>query len=351
MGLVRQRNGQFNVPVGVATDAAFNVYVAEFNNNRVQKFVAPPSIALVSDVGNDEGREARLRILRSSADSPGSGASIVRYDIFRRIDPLPAPAAGAVPAPVASPQLAGWEQVGSISAYGESEYNAVVPTLTDATASALNYTAFFVRAATASPYQFYDAGIEYGYSVDNLPPPTPSPFTAAYAAGATQLHWGVSSAGDFSTFKLYRGASADFLPGAGNLLVATADTGFADPGAPGNYYKLSSVDRNGNESGFALVGPGQTSDVDGSALPRALELAPPGPNPARGASSIRFAVPRQGLVRLRAFDVNGRLVDVLASKQLPPGEYTVTWDLQDAGGDAALDDGEFLDVSHPGGAA
>ena len=143
----------------------------------------------------------------------------------------------------------------------------------------------------------------------------------------------MSSAGDFATFKLYRGGSAEFLPASGNLVIATADTGYADPGAAGGYYKLSAVDRNGNESGFALVGPGQTSGVDGGALPGTLDLAPPRPNPARSASVIRFILPRPGLVGLGAFDVKGRLVEALARKQLPPGEHAVTWDLRDAAGD------------------
>jgi len=32
-------------------------------------------------------------------------------------------------------------------------------------------------------------------------------------------------------------------------------------------------------------------------------------------------------------DVSGRLVAVLSSKQLPPGEHAVTWDLRDAAGE------------------
>jgi hypothetical protein len=37
-------NGQFNFAIGVATDAAGNVYVAERDNHRIQKF-GPPSPA------------------------------------------------------------------------------------------------------------------------------------------------------------------------------------------------------------------------------------------------------------------------------------------------------------------
>ena len=31
-------DGQFNYPVGVTVDSSDNVYVADFNNNRIQKF-------------------------------------------------------------------------------------------------------------------------------------------------------------------------------------------------------------------------------------------------------------------------------------------------------------------------
>jgi hypothetical protein len=329
-------DGQVNEPCGVATDATGNIYVAERDNHRVQKFVRPPSVAFVSDVRNDQGRQTQLRILRCSADAPNVGATITGYEIYRRNDALPssetvsaAPSVGAMrgwQAPGASPtgaQLAGWTYVMTAPAHGETEYNVVVPTLADATASSLEYTAYMVRAATPSPFGFYDSATENGYSVDNLPPPTPSPFAAAYAAGATHLHWSVSSASDFATFRLYRGASADFVPSAGNLVTATPDTGYADAGQAGSYYKLSAVDRNGNESLFALVGPGQTTDVlDGPALQFALEGTRP--NPARGGRMlVHFALPSNARASLELFDLAGRRIEEQAVGALGAGRHAV----------------------------
>src|SRR5262249_38651329 len=154
-----------------------------------------------------------------------------------------------------------WTYVGTAPAHGESEYYLVVPTLVDATASSLEYSAYMARSVTADPFTFYDSAIDNGFSVDNLPPPIPSPFAAAFATGTTHLHWGPSTAADFATFRLYRGASSTFIPDAGNRIAATPDTGYADPGPAGSWYKLSAVDRNGNESVFAVVGPAQTTAV------------------------------------------------------------------------------------------
>jgi hypothetical protein len=299
---------------GVACDGAGNVYVADPGDVRIQKLATPPSIAAVSDVLNDQGRQTRLRILRSSADSPGAGTPITRYDVYRRIDPLPG---------VMSAQLAGWEQVGSISARGDAEYNVVVPTLVDATASSLEYSAFFVSAATSNPLTYIDSGVGDGYSVDNLPPPTPSPFAAAYSAGTTHLHWTMSNASDFATFRLYRGASADFVPLAGNLVTATPDTGYADAGPSGGYYKLSAVDRNGNESPFALVGPGQTADVPGEPAVQ-FALAGTLPNPSHdGRLLVHFALPGGAPASLELFDLAGRRIEARAVGALGAGRHAV----------------------------
>jgi len=309
----------------VATDAAGDVYVSDSGNDRVQMFVTPATIALISDVGRDQGGQARIRFLRCSADDASSSAPIVRYDIFRRIDPLgtvttPSSPSANEPATV---ELAGWEQVGSVSAYAESEYNAVVPTLENATASSLYYTAFMVRAATATPSLYFDSAVAYGYSVDNLSPPAPNPFVAAYSGGATHLHWGVSPAGDFSSFRLYRGSSADFVPGATNLVIATADTGYTDVGPAGGYYKLTAADRNGNEGAFASVGPDQTTAVPGAPGP-VLTLERPRPNPTlAGSLTMHFVLPVAGPARLELLDVDGRRTRVWQVGGLGAGAHAV----------------------------
>jgi DNA-binding beta-propeller fold protein YncE len=38
---VCSEDGQFMTPTGVATDGSGNVYVADTNNNRIQKFACP----------------------------------------------------------------------------------------------------------------------------------------------------------------------------------------------------------------------------------------------------------------------------------------------------------------------
>ena len=127
-----------------------------------------------------------------------------------------------------------------------------MPTLADSNSSGFHKSVFFVRALTATPTTYYDSAPDSGYSVDNLPPVPPAPFTAAYTSGATRLHWGASSEPDFWYYKLYRGNSAGFATNAGSLVVSKSDTGYVDTGAAGSYYKLSAVDVNGNESNLAL---------------------------------------------------------------------------------------------------
>lgn len=70
-----------------------------------------------------------------------------------------------------------------------------------------------------------------------------------------------------------------------------------------------------------------------SAKPRLIGAAP---NPFNPHTTIRFDLPRAAVVRLRVFDVSGRLVRVLADGAFPAGLSLVSWDGRDgAGRDAA----------------
>jgi flagellar hook capping protein FlgD len=60
----------------------------------------------------------------------------------------------------------------------------------------------------------------------------------------------------------------------------------------------------------------------------------PGPNPARGATMLRFSLPGEAGVRLAIYDVAGRRVRELVSGTRPAGEHAVGWDLRDEGGQA-----------------
>jgi len=164
-----------------------------------QKVVTTAAAAIsgITDVGNDQGGAARLVFGRSPFDYLGSGTPITGYQVYRRA--IIAAAARARPAgldraadPIAV-QLAGWDYVTTVPATTEDTYQATVPTFADSNASGFHRAVLFVRAATATPGIFYDSPQDSGYSVDNLPPISPAPFTGAYASGATHLHWGANA--------------------------------------------------------------------------------------------------------------------------------------------------------------
>jgi hypothetical protein len=144
-----------------------------------------------------------------------------------------------------------------------------------------------------------------------------------YSNGATALHWGHSGEADLWVYRLYRGTSADFVPGVANLVVARSDTGFVHAGPAGGYYKLSAVDWNGNESPFALVTPGQTAGASGAdPLTFALEVVRPNPVSADRMVAA-FVLAEPGVARLELLDVAGRRVLAREVGSLGVGRHTV----------------------------
>lgn len=128
------------------------------------------------------------------------------------------------------------------------------------------------------------------------------------------------------------------MPGPSNLIATRSDTGYVDLEPSGGYYKLSAVDVNGNESGYALLTPAGTLGVAGSA-PFAFSLEGVRPNPSPGGQlRVAFVLPTAAAARLELMGVSGRrvaerevgylgagrhTVDLVAGLRLTPGLYLV----------------------------
>ena len=328
--------------------------VADIYAQRIERYGylgnPEPSILGVKDVPNDQGGFVKVGWSASYLDvDPIAG--IYEYRIWRSAPPGMAAtravlARGVTADPdeamrtgqlLSLPESATgylWELVDREPAFELPGYSVVTATTGDSVGAGNPRTAFMIEAGTSaytySPHWF--SAPDSGYSVDNLPPVVPAPFTGAYSAGATHLHWGENSDLDLAGYRLYRGASSGFTPGPGNLVSAQPDTGYADVGAAGSWYKLSAIDIHGNESLYAILGPNGTLDVPG-ALATALYFAPPSPNPAgREGTMLRFGLPMETQVTLTLFDQQGRRVRELAHGTWPAGAHAIRWDGRDDAG-------------------
>ncbi len=312
---------------------------------------AAPRITGVADVPNDQGGFVNVTWAASYKDVRPT-FPIVRYSIWRRVPTGLAAkraAAGVRVLAAGEPRPDGvgsvlrvqhamttdvyWEYVSTTPARGYAGYAAVVATTGDSLPGANPRTWFQVEAETANGIPFWDSAPDSGYSVDNLPPLAPAPFTGTYSAGASTLAWGANVEADLRGYRLYRGSSPSFVPSPANRVVEPASTAYVDPAGAPYWYKVSAVDVHGNESSVATVLPSFTTGADDAMLPRELSLAAPQPNPAPGATTLRFALPRAGAVSLAVFDPNGRRVRTLAEGERPAGEQSVRWDGRGESGD------------------
>lgn len=281
---------QLHAPTMMATDAAGSVFVSELSNYRVQKFCSPPQLLEIADIPGDEGGWARITFSRSSAEEPPSSV-LTEYTIYRLDQSPPA-----------------YVLLATIPVDGVTT-TAIVSTGGHATDAFHGVGEFEVRGLVAVPGAFVPRETNFGFSVDNLAPPAPGPFTGAYDSGVTALHWDVSSAADLEEYRLYRSDNppVDFSPA--HLIHTASDTGYADPGPAGRYYGLVAADTSGNVSAPALLGPDQTVSVPGDATSFDFRLEEITPNPVRGSDLyVHFALPDAGKAQLELIDVAGRRV-------------------------------------------
>ncbi|MFO7652318.1 MAG: FlgD immunoglobulin-like domain containing protein [Candidatus Krumholzibacteriia bacterium] len=316
----------------------------------------PARIDSIVDVPADQGGWVRIHFTRCGLDmSRGSwpDTAVVGYNVHRRVED-PALVASvldvtggtgpglfvlgdrryAVRAEKAESEMPPgvWEVVQTVYARQQETYLALAPTLADSVAGEPPFrTHYFVSAHTTEPAIFFDGAPDSGYSTDDLAPAVPTGLLVTYATAGNALNWDPPTEPDFQYHRIYRGPTADFVPGPESLVHETTGNQWTDPqGDWSHHYRVSTLDHAGNESDATSPVTASSADV---ALPTELRLVQNHPNPFNPSTTIRFDLPRTGSVDLRIYDVSGRLVRRLISgDRLPPGRRAALWDGRDDAG-------------------
>ena len=111
--------------------------------------------------------------------------------------------------------------------------------------------------------------------------------------------------------------------GGSNFTGSWSGTGSLCPVCPPEL-----AQRLGTSDGLASSGMASV----GQLTPRVLSLASPRPSPSHGSVRFTVGVPAEGSLRLRIFDVRGRLVATIRDQHENTGWREVTWDGRGASG-------------------
>jgi hypothetical protein len=244
-------------------------------------------ITSIEDVGNDQGRQARVQWSRASHDSAGTQYTVVSYSILRRVDQylrgtgadLGLEARGSYAYPPGD-----WDIVVTVPAWGEAEYSTVCPTLCDSTITeGMCWSVFFVRANTSDPLVYFDCNPDSGYSVDNLAPSAPTGLLLAN----TVLSWAECPDEDFDYFSVYGSNTGDI--GDATLIGYTVGPAMDVQAAPFLWYHVTATDFSGNEGAVATVANTTTGVEAEHIRPTRHALHPPQPNPfTEGLSGLSW---------------------------------------------------------------
>jgi hypothetical protein len=143
------------------------------------------------------------------------------------------------------------------------------------------------------------------------------------------------------TFALWPVRDLDFylLDADSNVVQSAASTDqpenlvYNTP-SPGHYIWKVVAFTNPDTANFAIsqqVCVAATNGV-GDRVSTGLRFLPASPNPFRNHTTLRWALPQAGPVRLKVFDVAGRLTRTMQDGWMSPGEHSAVWDQRDDAG-------------------
>ena len=303
------------------SEGNFDIFLARFGVT-----AAEPQIESIVDIGNDQGRQVKIRFAKSGFDNEAAPSSIRVYEAYRRDDAAPMTTERRPYLSKRQLMAAGWTQVGTVAAHDEDSYGIDVPTIGDSTiALGQYYSAFYIRAASDDPSGFFDSPIDSGYSVDNLAPAVPA--NLVYTAGV--LSWSQSLAADYNYFSVYGSNTGSFA--SATLVDYTVTPTMNVSASSYIYYFVTATDFSGNEGRAAVI---NTLSGVGTTPKRYVLSLSAYPNPFNPSTVMRYTVPSHGRVTISIYDLRGALVTTLVDQEVDAGAYSVAWNGHDAHGSA-----------------
>jgi hypothetical protein len=189
-------------------------------------------------------------------------------------------------------------------------------------------------------------GGPYGasYSYMDLAPRTPDSLNAVIRVDTALIAWRHNTESDFSRYQVFRDTVSGFTPSVFNMIAEPETSLYVDINLDtlGSYfYKIAALDNQDNLSDYsnelAVVFTGIPGFGD-AYLPRVSYIEKNYPNPFNSVTIINYHLADLGYqpaeVMLTICDIGGRLIKTLLNQRQYPGDYRISWDGRDEGGEA-----------------
>jgi hypothetical protein len=139
--------------------------------------------------------------------------------------------------------------------------------------------------------------------------------------------------GEALTFTLHSNSKPSLVTATIDPTDSTLDLSFGPDQTGEAEIVVRATDSGGLTADDTLMVTVSTATAVGDpALPARFALHQNAPNPFNPTTTIRFEIATPGRVELSIFDVSGRLVRTLISRDMPSARHAVEWDGRDEGG-------------------